>query len=282
MSEPIQDDFDMLNTFAHDLKTPLSGAKGFLGLLHGASSTDKQRHYAERAMVALERMEQMINELLDYARLGVNPTIDKEPCDVARLIEEGVMLVEDLAAQRNITIHLDIASELSPVAGDERLLGHVVTNLLSNAVKYNLDDGAIYVNAQNEGTQVRLTVRDTGLGIPDGDIKRIFERFYRVKRKSTDKIEGTGLGLAIVQMVVLKHSGHIHVQSKLGEGSTFTVMLPRADVDAGEMSPNVTARRPLKTKLETGDFTDEIDDGLDDDMQESPERRETDSSSDSL
>lgn len=282
------DEFDLLNTFAHDLKTPLSAVKSYIDLVeHSGELNDRQRFLLDKSLIAVDRMERIINELLDYARLGAEKALQITDCELPSLIEDAVLLLEDFATRRQISIHLDLPASLSAVQGDARMLSHVFINLLSNAIKYNQDNGDIYISARNEGRWVRVEVRDTGIGIAEADLPRVFERFFRVKRRTDEKVEGTGLGLAIVKAVVQKHGGEVYVASKPGEGSTFSLTLPRSHTDsAGADKIRMAYHEPsvgsTPVIFSHPEAASEINDDMDDNLQESDEIRDPDSSHDGL
>jgi signal transduction histidine kinase len=287
MNVDSNDDFDLLNTFAHDLKTPLSAMKSYIDLVEQAGElSERQRFLLEKSLLAAERMERIINELLDYARLGAEKALHITDCALPPLVEDAVLFLEDFASRRYITIHLDLPANLSPVQGDARMLSHVFVNLVNNAIKYNRENGTIVIAARNEGKWVRVEVRDTGIGIAEVDLPRVFDRFFRVKPRRGEKIEGTGLGLSIVRAVVQKHGGQVSVTSKPGEGTTFSFTLPRI-VETGGVD---RARLPVDEERGGSnpvvffqpESASEISDDMDDDFQESNEVKDPDSSHDGL
>ncbi|MGB1287409.1 MAG: sensor histidine kinase, partial [Aggregatilineales bacterium] len=220
----------------------------------------RQEYFSERAMLAIKRMEGMISELLDYARLGADAPLKRDVCDLSDIIDSVRELLQDIAAHRRLTMQINVAETLRPVMGDAGLLQHVVSNLMSNAIKYNRKGGEIFVHAYNVDDSIRLDVRDTGIGIPEESIPFIFNQFYRVGNE-TEKVDGTGLGLAIVKEIVVRHGGEVSVKSVVGEGSTFSVILPR-----------------METDNESGEQygAGEVPDDVDDDLQESQDFVEPD------
>lgn len=286
------DEFDLLNTFAHDLKTPLGAVRNFMDLVEqNGDLNDQQQYYLRRADDAVERMLKLINELLEYSRVGAAPKLTLAEVYLERLIEDNIILLEGLAAQKRLRIHLDIAPDLSSVEGDPQMLNNVITNLLTNAIKYNKPDGEIFITVSNDSNMVRVTIQDTGIGIAEQDLPRIFDRFYRAKHRTSEKIEGTGLGLAIVKTVVQRHGGQVYATSTVGVGSTFSFTLPRLDVDTDSqmidrypdsiIGGSGTFRAP-NARSEMPESAAEIPDALDDDSQEAPEtknRRDSDSNS---
>lgn len=256
-------DSELFHSFIHDLKTPMAAAKASIdAAAQFGPLTKRQEEMLQRAMSNLERMERMIHDALDFARLEMRQDVMREECHLAPLLEEAALYVEDLARQKSVHLVVQVAADARPIMGDAHLLSHVFNNLLSNAIKYNRAGGDVIVTASNDGPMVRIDVKDTGVGIASADVDRIFDRFYRVKRRG-EKVDGTGLGLAIVKRIVLQHQGQVFVTSTPNEGSTFTVVLP---VHASVLTP-----APVTINAQ------ELSDALDDDSQEIPDSSQSDS-----
>jgi two-component system, OmpR family, phosphate regulon sensor histidine kinase PhoR len=220
-------DAELINIVAHDLKTPVSAAKGFIDLVQQLGPlNERQLHFSERALAALDRMEQLIGDLLDYARLEGGVTLKASDCDVSALISDAVDLMEDVAARRGIKINVEGVTQKAIVKGDSRLLGQVINNLISNAIKYNRENGQVEVIIHHYKDHIRVDIRDAGIGIPPEDIPHVFERFFRSQLATEAKIDGTGLGLAITRSILQMHGGQIWVESVVGEGSMFSFTLP--------------------------------------------------------
>jgi signal transduction histidine kinase len=145
---------------------------------------------------------------------------------LADLIDEQVSFHKAAADEKNIEMTTEIEADLPVITADKQGLDEVLTNLLTNAVKYSPKDAGITVSAGVENGHAVIKVSDTGYGIPEEDLAEIFNRFHRVKDKNTREIHGTGLGLAIVKSIVDAHRGSISVESKIEQGTTFTVLLP--------------------------------------------------------
>lgn len=256
-----QNDAEMFHSFIHDLKTPMAAAKAAVDAATQFGPLNKrQEEMLQRAVNNLERMERMIHDALDFARLEMHQDVLHEQCNLPRLLEDAALFVEDIASQKGVHVVVQVASDARPLLGDAHLLGHVFNNLLTNAIKYNRSGGDVTVTARNDGPMVRVDVRDTGVGIAQADLDRIFDRFYRVKRRG-EKVDGTGLGLAIVKRIVIQHEGQVFVSSTPGEGSTFTVVLPA--LVAAPARVTLTMR--------------ELPDALDDDSQEVADSSQGDS-----
>lgn len=230
MSEP-ENDFEqnLISIVAHDLKTPIAAVRGFIELIQQVGPlTEVQDRYAERALGGLQRMEMLIANLLDMARMEKDLNLTFSRCDLQKMLDDAVELIQGLADQRNIKIEVNIEEGARYVIADVRWLAQVVNNLLGNAIKYNREQGTIQVHAypHNEDGMIgiRMDVRDTGAGMSSDELGNIFKPFVRAR--SGDRVEGTGLGLSIVEAVVRRHGGRIWVESTLEVGSTFSFIIP--------------------------------------------------------
>jgi signal transduction histidine kinase len=247
-----KDDSELLNNFAHDLKTPLAAVKSYIELIgvYGELN-EKQQHFQDRAQQSIERIQRIVTALLNYSRLEQNRSLNLQVIDLYKMVELTVGILESAAAEKNITMEIDIPAADSQVYADPLLLEHAVANLLTNAIKYNKRNGNVMVKARNSGaTQVRVDISDTGMGIPREEQSRVWERFYRIERRGQSEIEGTGLGLAIVKGVIEKHGGKIRLASTEGKGTTFTFELSRPTGSSQEIEREV--RDPMDDKNQEG------------------------------
>jgi signal transduction histidine kinase len=277
---------DLVKVVAHDLKSPIGAVKGYIDLLRQVGPlNERQQHFVTRALEGLGYMEHLIANFIEYARLGSGTQVDFVNCDLHALVREALDLLEGQMLKRDLTLHLDMNSASAPVMGDPRLLAQVMHNLLSNAVKYNREHGAIHVTIEREHDFVRIGVRDTGMGIAPDELPHIFDQFYRSPSSAEHQIEGSGLGLAIVKMIIEHHQGHLRVESALGQGSLFTVILPRR-AKSGESDehyrdlPSRHTERFEGTSATHREHASEESDAVDDNLQESVETSQGDSRSD--
>ena len=148
-----------------------------------------------------------------------------EPVDVGAVAGRVLAALRALAEKKNIRLESDIADVFPALQGDEDRLQSTLTNLVNNAIKFTPRDGRVRVSVRRRGKELVIKVSDTGMGIPKEALPRIFDRFYRVHHPGRH-IQGTGLGLAIVKKIVTMHGGRIEVESKVGQGTTFTIHLP--------------------------------------------------------
>lgn len=220
---------DLLRVAAHELKSPIGAVRGCIDLIEQMGPLNEgQQKFANRALTILEHMEHLIAELLEISRLDGGVQFELASCNLGDIVRQLVDLQSTSAEARNITLHVEIAPNLPDVPCDQRFLPQAVSNLLSNAIKYNRDGGEIWVRVAVEGDEVRLSVRDTGIGISTEDQQRVFEPFFRARETAALRIEGSGLGLAITHAVVQQHGGRISVVSEPDKGSTFTITLPKS------------------------------------------------------
>ena len=212
---------------SHELKTPVTAIQTLAEALEVTLRDDPRRAaaLAKRLTGEAERLARLVTDLLDLRRLEERGPLERVPVDLAETVRRAVAEALPRAEARRLELDVDLpdAARIAGVPGDVEA---IVTNLVSNAVKYNREGGRLEVRvAPGDGAQV-LTVRDTGIGIPQQDLDRVFERFYRVDTARSRATGGTGLGLSIVRHAVERHGGSVRVESLLGEGTTVTVVLP--------------------------------------------------------
>jgi two-component system phosphate regulon sensor histidine kinase PhoR len=224
---------DFVANVSHELRTPVTVIKGYAEtLLDGALETDpvRSRRFVEIIAGHAERLTSLINDILTLSSLeSKEALLELNPINVAGTIDKACMLLHDGAAKKNITISNETADALLPhIMADQGRLEQVVINLLENAIKYTPENGAVRLYGEDSGEFVRISVADTGIGIPFKDQPRIFERFYRVDEARTREQGGTGLGLAIAKHIIQLHGGSVSVLSELGKGSVFSFTVKKA------------------------------------------------------
>jgi signal transduction histidine kinase len=212
---------------SHELKTPVTSIQTLAEALAVTVRSDPDRVPALVARLGNEagRLARLVGDLLDLRRLEERGPLERVPVDLAELIREVVAGQFDRAEAREVEIAVDAPDRafVAGVAGDLEL---IVKNLVGNAIQYNRPGGSVEVSLRPHNGSYVLVVRDTGIGIPQQDLARVFERFYRIDTARSRETGGTGLGLSIVRHAVERHGGTIRVDSLLGEGTTFTVTLP--------------------------------------------------------
>jgi two-component system sensor histidine kinase SenX3 len=173
------------------------------------------------------RISRVIDDLLDLSRIENEESPPREPVLINLVMAEAAERVREAATQLGINVLLKEPNPQLVVLGDRRQLTSAVYNLLENAVKFSPEGSEVTCLGKSEGDDIAIVVEDHGIGIPSRDLERIFERFYRVDAGRSRSTGGTGLGLAIVRHVAANHRGNVQVESREGEGSTFTLTLPR-------------------------------------------------------
>lgn len=224
---------DFVANVSHELRTPVTIIKGYAEtLLAGALESDPARavRFVEIISSHSERLTSLINDILTLSSLeSKEALIELNPMDVAGTIAKTCQLLQGRAVQKNIAIINETAGAPLPrVMADQGRLEQVMVNLLENAIKYTPEGGTVRLFAEDSGALVRVSVADTGIGIPFKDLPRIFERFYRVDEARTREQGGTGLGLAIVKHIVQLHGGDVSVTSEPGKGSVFSFTIKKA------------------------------------------------------
>ena len=224
---------DFVANVSHELKTPATSLKLLAESLEETLEEDpvQARLFAAQLKRETERLAQLITDLLDLARLE-----SEEPAEYPDVVDVRGVLMSVLSRMRRVARKKEITLQWKrfgratqyTVRGDETQLTSMFTNLVDNAVKYTPPGGRVEVIGGFEGSEIVVRIADTGIGIPEGNLSRIFERFYRVDKARSKATGGTGLGLSIVRHVAQNHGGRVTVQSTPGEGSVFTVYLPRA------------------------------------------------------
>ena len=218
---------DFVANVSHELKTPM-GALGLLAeTLVAETDPDIAQRLAGRIHSEAFRVSRIIDDLLDLTRIEAEEAPPREPVMVDLVMAQALERVRSAAEQRDVKIDLREPVPALVVPGDRRQLVSALYNLLENAVKFSYDGGVVVFSASQVGNdEVHLVVEDHGVGIPARDLDRIFERFYRVDQGRSRQTGGTGLGLSIVRHVASNHHGRIDVESREGQGATFTLVLP--------------------------------------------------------
>jgi PAS domain S-box-containing protein len=224
---------DFVATVSHELRTPLTSVRGALQLvLADEAITDPdQRQLLTIALNNAERLIRIVNDILDISKIesGRLP-LDKRPCRVEELLRVAQQSVAPIAAATDVRLEPELAPDLHTVFVDFDRIVQALVNLLSNAVKFAPAGSAIHVRGANrEDGMVGIAIQDVGAGISAEDQEQLFQRFQQVDSSASRRVGGTGLGLAITKALVEQHGGSIGVQSDVGAGSTFTIVLPAAD-----------------------------------------------------
>jgi two-component system phosphate regulon sensor histidine kinase PhoR len=221
---------DFVANVSHELKTPLAAIRGYAETLRDGALDEPPtaRRFTDRILVQCRRLQALLDDLLTLSRLEsvASASAEKEPVDLKAILVRAAEVLSAAARERQVRIEVDAADGVPPVPGDPDGLERLVLNLADNAVKYNRPDGCVTLRLFRSDSQAVIEVTDSGIGIPQDALARIFERFYRVDKGRSREEGGTGLGLAIVKHVAQAHGGQVEVESRIGKGSTFRVKLP--------------------------------------------------------
>jgi len=220
---------DLISEFVHELRTPLASlSTATYLLLRPEMSRDQQEQIIRNVYSETLRLNSMASSFLDLARLESGRVqFHKTSFSVSDLLFECKDIMNSKAEEEKVQIHIEASEGLPPLEADRDKIKQVVLNLLSNAIKYNRTGGSVIMSASAAEANICISIQDTGLGIPEEALPHLFEKFYRV-RESEGTASGTGLGLSICKQIVQGHGGRVEVKSKLGVGTSFSVMLPRS------------------------------------------------------
>jgi two-component system phosphate regulon sensor histidine kinase PhoR len=225
--EQIRQDF--VANVSHELRTPISSIKGYAEtLLEGAlEDKDNAKEFISIIYQDSNRLASLINDLLDLSKIESGKMkMNFVQLDAVSIIRRAITVIENQAKVKSISFKLNLAPELPKIKADETRFSQVMINLLDNAIKYTPENGSVTVTAKVVNNSLQVDIEDTGIGISEKDLPRIFERFYRVDKARSRELGGTGLGLSIVKHIVQAHGGQVWVKSELGLGSTFSFTIP--------------------------------------------------------
>lgn len=221
---------NFLSMVSHQLKSPLSSTllqtsillDGIVGELN-----EKQRDLLQKVKAKTKGMTDLVNDILDVCYIEEGGYVTQiEPLNLSEILKRTIEVVQPQAQDKGITLQVTVEDHLPFIHGNKSSMEAMFLNLIMNAIKYTLSGGQVNVGLRKDAQYLEVKVSDTGIGIEDKDILRIFDKFYRERSGRTKHISGTGLGLSIVKGVVDVHRGSIYVESEVGKGTTFTVLLP--------------------------------------------------------
>jgi PAS domain S-box-containing protein len=222
---------DFLSNVSHELKTPMISVMGYIGMIlkeKVGSLTEQQRKYLEISYKNLLKLEKNIDDLLELAEMGIpQESWVFESIDLVKVIEFSCSTIGPLTKEHQIQLEVQLPTEPVKISGVEDKLNQLFDNLLTNAIKYNRQGGKICVTLDQDAEFVFTRITDTGVGISHQSLKEVFTRHFQEKTKPLGNAKGLGIGLSLVQEIVKLHRGEIQIESELGKGTTFTVMLPK-------------------------------------------------------
>jgi two-component system NtrC family sensor kinase len=219
---------DFVNIVSHDLRSPLTAILGYVELIERVGNVNEaQRDFIRHVQTSVQNITSLINDLLNLGRIEAGFDVRNEAVDIVQIVQFAIESFRQIAGEKQVDLALDLPGSLPPILANPVQIRQMVDNLLDNAIKYTGSGGTITVQSTVAQDQIVLQFKDTGIGIPALDLPHVFDKFYRASNTG-DESAGTGLGLSIVKSVVEAHGGRIWVDSVVGKGSSFTVVLPVA------------------------------------------------------
>lgn len=222
---------DFVANVSHELRTPLTTIRGYVEALQDGDleNSSQAKQFLQIIERHTQRMEKIVSDLLLLSEIeSPDRILRKSSFSIAEVISSAVEALRPMAESKQQRVQVEVASDLPLLKADSQKIHQVVTNLLHNAICYTPEKGHICIEAQRVEKGTQISVSDNGIGIPPGDLPRIFERFYRVDKGRSRDLGGTGLGLSIVKHIVEAHGGWVKVESKLGQGSRFIFFVPQS------------------------------------------------------
>jgi two-component system NtrC family sensor kinase len=218
---------DFIHTVSHDLRSPLTAVLGYTELIERTGAlNENQQEFLRRLQGSVQHITELINDLLDLGRLESGFDARREIVRLEDVLKYSLDMFDAQVRKKLINLSVNIGAEIQPLRANPIRIRQMIDNLIGNAVKYTPNEGSIQVDLFMQDNQVIFKVEDTGPGIPTEEHSRVFDKFFRATN-APDSVQGSGLGLAIVKSIVDSHQGRVWVESTLGKGSAFTVILPQ-------------------------------------------------------
>lgn len=216
----------------HDIKGHLAAIQSCLGVVVNHLTgplNDRQEDLIGRAYARTGKLTGFVRELLRLTQMRLSNKLQMDDFSMSNTIRSSIAAVQSKAEEKSITLTSDIQSSVDTILGNQFAIEETITNILLNAVKYTPQGGAVHLSAGEDGDFVLIEIKDNGIGIPEQDLPNIFDEFFRASNALKFERDGTGLGLSIAKHIIERHGGRIDVKSKLGEGTTFSLRLPKSD-----------------------------------------------------
>jgi signal transduction histidine kinase len=242
---------------SHELKTPLTSIRMFAELLEMRAADESTRtEYLNTIVNESERLTRLLNNVLDFSRIEHGQkNYSMEPTHLPEVVRSAMRVMEYPLMAQGFNVQVDMDETMPPIPVDQDAIKQAVLNLLTNAMKYSGKSRAIELGVSRDNGNAMIQVRDHGIGVPPHEQARIFEKFYRANVPENHTISGTGLGLALVAHVVDAHRGHIAVESRPGEGTTFSIRLPLSAGSSAQPAGPAAARHPATNEPSPGPAT---------------------------
>lgn len=220
---------EFVSTVSHDLRSPLTFMRGYTTMLPMVGElNEKQSEYIDKILLGIDQMTQLVDDLLDLGRIEAGVDLVDEEFGVRPLLEDIAEEYWQHAHLAGLKLAVDVGQDVSTMKGDRALIKQAITNLATNAIKYAPNSGDLVLKAEQLEDELIFSINDNGPGIPKQDQHRLFEKFYRVQQRGTEKIKGSGMGLAIVKSIAEKHDGRVWCISQPGQGTSFFIGIPNS------------------------------------------------------
>jgi len=220
---------DFIHTVSHDLRSPLTAILGYTELVERTGPLNSnQQDFLHRLQGSIHHITTLVNDLLDLGRLDAGFDTRRELVQLENVLKYSLDMFDAQAKKKNIKLSIDIVKDLKGLRANPIRIRQMLDNLVGNAIKYTPANGSVRISMSMQDCQIVLKIEDTGPGIPQDEQGRVFEKFFRATN-APEHAEGSGLGLAIVKSIVESHQGRVWVESTIGKGSSFTVLLPTQD-----------------------------------------------------
>jgi two-component system phosphate regulon sensor histidine kinase PhoR len=220
---------DFVANVTHEIRTPLTAIIGYLETIRDGAinNIEETKKFIDIILKQAERLNRLVDDLLTISNIEMKETkLNFEEVSLYAAVTNVISLVETKAKSKNIAIHNSVRENLAPTKADRDKLTQIFVNVLDNAVKFTPDGGNVFIDADEAGAYIVISVRDTGIGVPSDEIQRLGERFYRVDRSRSRELGGTGLGLSIVKHLMIAHGGKMEIESQLGRGTKVSLFFP--------------------------------------------------------
>jgi signal transduction histidine kinase len=231
LQQSVQMKTNFVSNVSHELRTPMASILGFAGTILRDENMpeDTKNEFIRIIYEEAQRLTRLIENVLDISRMEAGTTkFEMNMTDMRKILGEVIETQMVLAKEKGVSLSVEMRDELPNIFGADDALSQMAVNLISNAIKFTDAGGTVNLNLSSDNTHLLFTVKDTGIGIPEMEIDKIFDKFYRVDNDKRED-EGTGIGLAIVREIIEQHGGSIEVSSEIDKGTQFTVKLPKGD-----------------------------------------------------
>jgi len=224
----IKDEY--VSRVTHDIKGHLATTRSWLYVATDESTevpNEKRAEFASRALDRTLQLTAFVKELLDLTQMRLSGRLQMEPFSLPDSISKSLASIAGKAKDKSITVSSSVEPSLGQIVGHEFSINEMITNLLFNAVKYTPENQTVHLEARSYDDHVQIEISDTGIGIPEDEVPNVFDEFFRASNARKSERDGTGLGLSIVKQIVERHAGKIFVESRQGQGTKFTITMPR-------------------------------------------------------